>query len=57
MNRKYLNMHIDKATPKKWTRKEKLVLTIECLGIISLFIFFGFLLLISDILENYLLGL
>ena len=57
MNRKYLKMHIDNATPKKWTRKEKLVLTIECLGIISLFIFFGFLLLISDIIENYLLGL
>jgi len=56
MNRKYLNMHIDKATPKKWTKKEKIILTIECLGIVSLFIFFIFLLLISDIIENYLLG-
>lgn len=57
MNRKYLNMHIDQATPKKWTRKEKIILTIECLGIISLFLFFGFIFLISDVIENYLLGI
>ena len=56
MNRKYLNMHIDKATPKKWSKKEKLILTIEAIGIIFLFALFGFLFLISDILEAHLLG-
>ena len=56
MNRKYLNMHIDKATPKKWSRKEKLILTLEAITILLLFALFGFLFLISDILENYFLG-
>ena len=56
MNRKYLNMHIDKATPKKWSRKEKLILTLESITILLLFALFGFLFLISDILEAHLLG-
>ena len=46
MNRKYLNMHIDKATPKKWSKKEKLILTIEAIGIIFLFALFVLLLLL-----------
>ena len=56
MNRKYLNMHIDQATPKKMTRKERLIFIIESIGIVMLFIFFIFLFLISDIIENYFLG-
>ena len=56
MNRKYLNMHIDQATPKKMSIREKIILTIESIGIVMLFIFFIFLFLISDIIENYFLG-
>jgi cell division protein FtsL len=50
-------MHIDQATPKKMSRKEKIILTIESIAIVMLFIFFIFLFLISDIIENYFLGL
>ena len=62
MNRKYLNMqmikkHIDQATPKKMTRKERLIFIVESIAIVMLFIFFIFLFLISDIIENYFLGL
>ena len=57
MNRKYLNMHIDQATPKKMSKREKIILTIESITIVMLFIFFIFLFLISDIIENYFLGL
>ena len=57
MNRKYLNMHIDQATPKKMRKREKIILTIESIAIVMLFIFFIFLFLISDIIENYFLGL
>ena len=56
MNRKYLNMHIDQATPKKISKREKIILTIESIAIVMLFIFFIFLFLISDIIENYFLG-
>ena len=54
MNRKYLNMHIDQATPKKMSKREKIILTIESITIVMLFIFFIF--LISDIIENYFSG-
>ena len=57
MNRKYLNMLIDQATPKKMSKREKIILTIESIAIVMLFIFFIFLFLISDIIENYFLGL
>ena len=61
MNKHNLNMnmikkHIDKATPKKWSRKEKLILTLETITILLLFALFGFLFLISDILEAHLLA-
>ena len=56
MNRKYFNMHIDQATPKKISKREKIILTIESIAIVMLFIFFIFLFLISDIIENYFLG-
>ena len=56
MNRKYLNMHIDQATPKKMSKREKIILTIESIAIVMLFIFFIFLFIISDIIENYFLG-
>ena len=62
MNKQNLNMHmikkhIDQATPKKMTKKERLVFIIESIAIVMLFIFFIFLFLISDIIENYFLGL
>tara|TARA_R100000406_G_scaffold31014_1_gene20292 strand:+ start:356 stop:544 length:189 start_codon:yes stop_codon:yes gene_type:complete len=62
MNKQNLNMHmikkhIDQATPKKMTKKERLVFLIESIAIVMLFIFFIFLFLISDIIENYFLGL
>ena len=62
MNKQNLNMHmikkhIDQATPKKITKKERLVFLIESIAIVMLFIFFIFLFLISDIIENYFLGL
>ena len=57
MNKKLLKLHIDQATPKKITRKERLIFIIESIGIVMLFIFFIFLFLISDIIENYFLGL
>ena len=61
MNKQNLNMHmikkhIDQATPKKLTKKERLVFIIESIAIVMLFIFFIFLFLISDIIENYFLG-
>ena len=61
MNKQNLNMHmikkhIDEATPKKMSKKEKIILTIESIAIVMLFIFFIFLFLISDIIENYFLG-
>tara|TARA_Y100000592_G_scaffold56814_1_gene89129 strand:+ start:410 stop:598 length:189 start_codon:yes stop_codon:yes gene_type:complete len=61
MNKQNLNMHmikkhIDQATPKKMTKKERLVFIIESIAIVMLFIFFIFLFLISDIIENYFLG-
>ena len=56
MNRKYLNMDIEQATPKKMSKREKIILTIESIAIVMLFIFFIFLFLISDIIENYFLG-
>ena len=61
MNKQNLNMHmikkhIDQATPKKMTKKERLVFLIESIAIVMLFIFFIFLFLISDIIENYFLG-
>ena len=56
MNRKYLNMHIDQATPKKMIKREKIILTIESIAIVMLFMFFIFLFIISDIIENYFLG-
>ena len=57
MNRKLLNMHIDNATPKKWTRKEKIISMLECLLILILTTTFIFLLSISDIIEGYLISL
>ena len=57
MNRKLLNMHIDNATPKKWTRKEKIISMLECLLILILTTTFIFLLSISDIIEGYLMSL
>lgn len=57
MNRKYLNMHIDQATPKRFTRKEKIILTIECIGIVVLTVCLILMLSISDIIESYLLSL
>lgn len=57
MNRKLLNMHIDNATPKKWTRKEKIISILECLLILILTTTFIFLLSISDIIEGYLMSL
>ena len=57
MNRKLLNMHIDNATPKKWTRKEKIISILECLLILILTTTFIFLLSISDIIEGYLTSL
>jgi len=62
MNKQNLNMHmikkhIDQATPKKMTRKERLIFIVESIAIVMLFIFFIFLFLISDIIENYFLGL
>jgi hypothetical protein len=57
MNRKLLNMHIDNATPKKWTRKEKIISMLECLLILILTTTFIFLLSISDIIEGYLTSL
>jgi len=57
MNRKYLNMHIDEATPKKLSRKDKLILSIECLGIIVLSICLITALSFSDIIESYLLSI
>jgi len=62
MNKQNLNMHmikkhIDQATPKKMTKKESLVFLIESIAIVMLFIFFIFLFLISDIIENYFLSL
>ena len=57
MNRKLLNMHIDNATPKKWTRKEKIISMLECLLILILTTTLIFLLSISDIIERYLMSL
>lgn len=57
MNRKLLNMHIDNATPKKWTKKEKIISILECLLILILTTTFIFLLSISDIIEGYLMSL
>ena len=57
MNRKLLNMHIDNATPKKWTRKEKIISMLECLLILILTTTLIFLLSISDIIEGYLISL
>jgi len=57
MNRKLLNMHIDNATPKKWTRKEKIISMLECLLILILTTTLIFLLSISDIIEGYLTSL
>ena len=62
MNKQNLNMHmikkhIDQATPKKMTRKERLIFIVESIAIVMLFIFFIFLFLISDIIENYFLSL
>tara|TARA_R100001510_G_scaffold53058_1_gene54308 strand:- start:2220 stop:2393 length:174 start_codon:yes stop_codon:yes gene_type:complete len=56
MNRKLLNMHIDNATPKKWTRKEKIISMLECLLILILTTTLIFLLSISDIIEGYLMS-
>ena len=61
MNKQNLNMHmikkhIDQATPKKMTKKERLVFLIESIAIVMLLRIFIFLFLISDIIENYFLG-
>ncbi len=54
MNRKLLNMHIDDATPKKFTKYERIRFISECLLILVMITTFIFLLSISDIIDGYL---
>lgn len=54
MNRKLLNMHIDDATPKKFTKYERIRFISECLLILVMITTFIYLLSISDIIDGYL---